>query len=127
MSPEQCRAARALLGWSRSELAAKANCAANTVRNFELGLHALHINNLKAIRRAFEDEGVEFRLKARPKFKGQRLAPSPRPATGKRQQGHWKPVQKPASASARYKRLSLIFGRIPSPLNPLIGSYQSAI
>jgi transcriptional regulator with XRE-family HTH domain len=90
MSPEQCRAARTLLNWSISELAAKANCAANTVRNFELGLRALHINNLKAIRRAFEDEGVEFLLKPeRLKFKGKlQPSPSPRPATGKRQQGH---------------------------------------
>ena len=75
MSPEQCRAARTLLNWSRSELAAKANCAANIVRNFELGLHALHINNHDAIRRVFEDEGFEFLKPERLKFKGQ-LQPS---------------------------------------------------
>ena len=71
MSPEQCRAARTLHNWSRSELAAKANCSSGTVRNFELGLHALHINNRRAIRSVLEDEGFEFLLAPEVlKFKG---------------------------------------------------------
>ena len=39
MSPEQCQAARALLNLSRSKVAAKANCAITTLRNFELERH----------------------------------------------------------------------------------------
>ena len=71
MSPEQCRAARTLLNWSRSDLAAKANCASSTVRNFELELHALHINNRRGIRSVLEDEGFEFLLAPEVlKFKG---------------------------------------------------------
>ena len=62
MSPEQCRAARALLNLPRSELAAKANCAISTLRNFELELHSLQINNRRAIRSVLEDEGFKFLL-----------------------------------------------------------------
>ena len=71
MSPEQCRAARTLLNWSRSGMAAKANCSTSTVRNFELELHALHIDNRRAIRSVLEDEGFEFLLAPEVlKFKG---------------------------------------------------------
>lgn len=35
MTPRQCLRARELLGWSRVDLAAAANCAAETVKNFE--------------------------------------------------------------------------------------------
>ena len=71
MSPLQCRAARALLKLSRSVLAAKANCAISTLRNFELELHSLQINNRRAIQRVLEGEGVEFLLAPEGlKFKG---------------------------------------------------------
>ena len=71
MSPVQCRAARALLNLSRSALAAKANCAISTLRNFELELHSLQINNRRTIQRVLEGEGVEFLLAPEGlKFKG---------------------------------------------------------
>lgn len=71
MSPLQCRAGRALLKLSRSVLAAKANCAISTLRNFELELHSLQINNRRAIQRVLEGEGVEFLLAPEGlKFKG---------------------------------------------------------
>lgn len=36
MSPEQCRAGRALLGWRQSDLAAKSGVSLSSVRRFEL-------------------------------------------------------------------------------------------
>lgn len=60
MFPEQCRAARAWLGWSQSELAAKAGVSTSTIRNYEVGKRLPHGNNLRAIRIAFEQAGMWF-------------------------------------------------------------------
>lgn len=60
MSPEQCRAARAWLGWSQQQLANKSGVSASTVRDFETGRRIPIANNLRAIRRALEDAGIQF-------------------------------------------------------------------
>ena len=60
LTPEQSRAARALLDWSQSMLAGHAGIAESTIRNFEKRRHTLTRNNLAAIHRAFEAAGVEF-------------------------------------------------------------------
>lgn len=60
MSPEQCRAARAWLNWSQEELAAKAKVSSSTLRDFEAGRRVPIANNLSAIRRALEEEGMQF-------------------------------------------------------------------
>jgi transcriptional regulator with XRE-family HTH domain len=60
MSPEQCRAARAWLNWSQTELATKAQVSNSTLRDFEAGRRVPIANNLLAIRRALEDAGMEF-------------------------------------------------------------------
>jgi transcriptional regulator with XRE-family HTH domain len=60
MTPEQCRAARGLKGWSQSHLAKEANVGLSTLRNFEAARTAPVANNLAAIRAALEAGGVEF-------------------------------------------------------------------
>jgi len=56
----QCRAARALLDWSRDELAAISKVAKRTVVDFERGARDPREATLTVIRQAFESAGVEF-------------------------------------------------------------------
>lgn len=60
MSPEQCRAARAWLGWSMNALAERAHLSASTVRDFEARRRTPIANNLAAMRSALEAAGIEF-------------------------------------------------------------------
>ena len=60
MSPEQCRAARAWLGWSQQTLADRANLGLSTVKDFESGSRTPIANNLAAIHKTLADVGVEF-------------------------------------------------------------------
>ena len=58
MTPEQCRAARALLGWSQSDLAKRSKVSISAIRNFERGMTMPVVNNLDALKRAVEAGGV---------------------------------------------------------------------
>jgi transcriptional regulator with XRE-family HTH domain len=58
LTPEQCRAARGLLGWTQEKLADKAGVSRGTVRGFERGHHDLHRASAAVIRAALEAEGV---------------------------------------------------------------------
>ena len=60
ITAEQCRGARAMLGWSRDELAAAAKVAVRTLVDFERGARRPHDRTLRDIRGALEEGGVEF-------------------------------------------------------------------
>ena len=60
ISPAQCRAARALVGMSQTDLASRATVARQTIVDFERGARVPYPNNLAAIRAALEAAGVEF-------------------------------------------------------------------
>lgn len=60
LSPEQSRSARAWLDWSQEDLAKKANVSMSTIRDFEKKRRVPIANNLEAIGRVLEAEGVEL-------------------------------------------------------------------
>jgi transcriptional regulator with XRE-family HTH domain len=60
MSPEQCRAGRALLGWTQQELARRAKVSLSTVQGFEKGDHRTIPATTEAMRLALEANGIEF-------------------------------------------------------------------
>jgi transcriptional regulator with XRE-family HTH domain len=62
ITPDQCRSARGFLGWSVADLAKKAGVGRNTVVRLEQGSDRTQLNNLQAIRRAFELEGIVFEV-----------------------------------------------------------------
>jgi transcriptional regulator with XRE-family HTH domain len=60
LTPEQCRAARALLNWTQDELAVRAEISRSTVRGFESGQRELQRASAAAIRRALEGAKIVF-------------------------------------------------------------------
>ena len=60
LTPAQSRAARALLGWSQTELARRASVATSTVADFERGQRSPVPNNLDALKLTFEKEEITF-------------------------------------------------------------------
>ena len=69
ITPAECKAARELLGWSRTRLAARADdISESTIRTFEDG-HRPTDRKISAIRCALESAGVEFAEDAEPKLK----------------------------------------------------------
>jgi transcriptional regulator with XRE-family HTH domain len=69
MTPPQCKAARALLGWSQTELAQNAGVGSSIVADFELGTRQLSEHALAKLQLAFEDAGVQFTNGWRPGVK----------------------------------------------------------
>ena len=59
MTPMQCRAARAALGWNLQRLAEQAGVAINTANSFERGRDVLY-SNVNRIQAALEAAGVTF-------------------------------------------------------------------
>ncbi|WP_310094594.1 MULTISPECIES: helix-turn-helix transcriptional regulator [Bosea] len=59
ITPAQCRAARALLDWSQQDLAKAAHLGLSTIRDFEKGRRVPTHNNLRGIKLALEEGGVE--------------------------------------------------------------------
>lgn len=61
ISPEQCRAARAWIGWSQHDLASAAKVSLSTIRDFEGEKRWEPIGqNVDAIQRTLEDAGIIF-------------------------------------------------------------------
>jgi len=60
MTPAQCRAARALLGITQSQLARAAKLGLSTVVDFEKERRVVSEEAGKAIRTALERAGIEF-------------------------------------------------------------------
>jgi transcriptional regulator with XRE-family HTH domain len=60
MTPEQCRAARALLGWSQGDLETASRVAKATIANFERGASTPYPRTLDDMREALEAAGVKF-------------------------------------------------------------------
>ena len=60
MNSQQCRAARALLKWSQTQLADSAGVALSTVADFEIDKREPRSDNLTALCKALEGAGVEF-------------------------------------------------------------------
>ena len=56
----QCRAGRALLGWSQDDLVKASKVTKSTVANFEAGKRSPYDRTLADVRAALEKAGVEF-------------------------------------------------------------------
>jgi transcriptional regulator with XRE-family HTH domain len=60
LSVEQLKAARKLLGWSRSVLSQKSDVEFGRIENFEMGLRTLSPDADAALVRTLEAAGIEF-------------------------------------------------------------------
>ncbi len=60
ITPAQCRAARAMLEWSRDGLAVAAKVARRTVVDFERGARRPYDRTLADIQHTLEAAGIEF-------------------------------------------------------------------
>lgn len=60
LTPMQCRAARALLGWTQQQLAEFSRVSRATIRDFELGKHDAHRSTEQLILEALLAAGITF-------------------------------------------------------------------
>jgi transcriptional regulator with XRE-family HTH domain len=60
LTPAQSRGARAMLGWTRDDLAEHSRVSPATLADFEAGKRTPYDRTLADIRRALENGGVEF-------------------------------------------------------------------
>ena len=60
MTPEQCMQARKLLSWTRHDLALRARCASQTVKNVEEGRSRGSTTTRHSLASALEAAGVIF-------------------------------------------------------------------
>ena len=60
ISGPQCRAARALLDWSREDLAEASKVSRAAIADFEAGKRQVRERTVDDIREAFEKAGLEF-------------------------------------------------------------------
>lgn len=104
LSAEQSRAARAWLDWSQEDLANAASVSPSTVRDFEKGRRTPIENNLKALRQALEQAGVQLLFDSEGVAAGVAVA-SYAPPTGLRLPGSQEAASDaPAGSGARARR-----------------------
>jgi transcriptional regulator with XRE-family HTH domain len=60
LEPRQCRAARALLGWSRARLATESGIPVPTLERYERGETSPYLRTVAKLRRTLERAGVAF-------------------------------------------------------------------
>lgn len=60
LSPAQCRAARALIGWSQDDLSSASTIATATIAGFEAGRVSPDDQTLQDMKLSLEDAGVLF-------------------------------------------------------------------
>ena len=60
ISPQQIRAARALLDWSQTQLSDLSGVSRASIKNIEKNITAPRKDSIDAIRKALEDHGIEF-------------------------------------------------------------------
>jgi transcriptional regulator with XRE-family HTH domain len=60
ITPQQLKAGRQLLGWSRSDLAGHCGVSMTTMAHFERGTTRASVLDLSTMRRVLETAGVEF-------------------------------------------------------------------
>jgi ribosome-binding protein aMBF1 (putative translation factor) len=60
LTPDQCRAARGFLDWSRGALAAASGVSVETIKNFETAEWSPKDKTISAIIRAFDVHGLKF-------------------------------------------------------------------
>lgn len=60
ITPAQCRAARALLEWTRDDLSAHSEVSKSSLIDFERGTRSPYNRTLAAVQQALEDAGIEF-------------------------------------------------------------------
>lgn len=60
IQPNQCKAARDLLGWKQSDLSEKSSIGESTIADFERGAREPAVRTLRDIRNAFEGVGIKF-------------------------------------------------------------------
>jgi DNA-binding transcriptional regulator YiaG len=58
LTPAHCRAARAWLGWTQDELAAKAGINVSTVKSYESAQRTPHRGSLTLLTMAFTQAGI---------------------------------------------------------------------
>jgi transcriptional regulator with XRE-family HTH domain len=70
LTPDQLRAARALVDWTRDELAKRSGVSANTVKGFERDGSDPKLSTMSKWKQALEEAGVIFIDDAGPKSEG---------------------------------------------------------
>ena len=59
-SAAQIRAARAMLGWSQTDLAMKAGISRRTLTSIEVGVERVSPESIAALRSVLQEAGLEF-------------------------------------------------------------------